>query len=46
MKIKINRIQCFKCKHQWVPRKKDVRQCPKCKTAYWNEKNENIKNRP
>ena len=35
MKIKINKLNCKKCGYSWVPRKTDVRQCPKCKTAYW-----------
>lgn len=38
MKIKIKKIECNKCKHKWSPRKEDVRQCPKCKTAYWEVK--------
>ena len=28
-------IECRRCGHEWIPRKNDVRQCPKCKTAYW-----------
>ena len=35
MKVRLNKVECKKCKHQWLPRKLDVRQCPKCKTAYW-----------
>ena len=40
MKVKVNKVSCKKCKHTWTPRKEDVRQCPKCKTAYWEIKNE------
>lgn len=39
LKIKIKKVlMCNKCQHQWVPRKKEIRQCPKCKTAYWDIK--------
>lgn len=27
---------CKRCKHQWIPRKQEIRICPKCKTAYWD----------
>ncbi len=30
------RVQCKKCNHQWIPRKLDVRVCPKCKSAWWD----------
>lgn len=36
MKIKIQKIECLKCGHSWVPRKEDVRICPKCKTAFFD----------
>jgi len=35
MEVKLNKIQCKRCGYQWLPRKTDIRQCPKCKTAYW-----------
>lgn len=38
MKIKINKLQCQRCKHEWMPRVEDVRQCPKCKSAWWDKK--------
>ncbi len=40
MKTKIAKYQitCQKCGHKWIPRKADVRQCPKCKTAYFDVK--------
>ena len=25
-------LECQRCKHEWIPRKQPVRQCPKCKT--------------
>lgn len=36
MKIKIIKIECFKCGHKWIPRKTDVRMCPNCKTPYFD----------
>lgn len=36
MNIKIKKIKCLRCGHKWIPRKSDVRQCPNCKSAYWN----------
>lgn len=34
--IKITELVCERCGHTWVARKKEVRQCPKCKSAYWD----------
>ena len=38
MKIKIIELKCEKCGHKWIPKIEDVRQCPKCKSARWDEK--------
>ena len=32
---KIERLQCIKCKHVWVPRSSEVKQCPSCRTLSW-----------
>ena len=49
MKVKINKLDCRRCNHQWTPRKDDVRMCPKCKSINWDkprkEHNMNTKNR-
>lgn len=29
-------LKCLRCGHEWTPRKPEVRQCPRCKSAYWN----------
>ena len=34
--IRITKLVCKRCGHRWVARKKEVRQCPKCKSAYWD----------
>ena len=31
MIIKIESLKCKICGHRWVPRKKEIRICPKCK---------------
>lgn len=36
MKIKLNKLKCCRCKHEWIPRKEEVRICPKCKSPYWD----------
>jgi len=36
MKIEINKISCKRCKHEWTPRKEEVKVCPKCKSPYWD----------
>lgn len=38
MKIKIKKqLKCERCGHEWNPRKEEVRQCPKCKSAWWDK---------
>ena len=37
MKIKILKITCLKCWHEWTPRNPTVRMCPKCKTLYFDK---------
>lgn len=41
MKLKLNKLQCLKCGHIWVPRRPEVRQCTKCRTVFWDVKPEN-----
>jgi len=46
MKVKVTKLKCLRCGKEWTPRKEDVRQCPYCKTAYFNvPKEEKIKNK-
>ncbi len=38
MKINLPKaLKCKRCGKQWIPRKADVRQCPKCKSASWDK---------
>jgi len=34
--IKIQKIGCKRCGHNWIPRTEEIRVCPKCHSAYWN----------
>jgi len=38
MRVEIKKIglKCERCGKEWVPRIEDVRQCPRCKSAYWD----------
>lgn len=38
MKTKIKKLNCLRCGHKWIPRKEDVRMCPKCKSPYFDQK--------
>ncbi len=45
MKIKITKLGCKRCGHKWVPKKEEIRQCPKCKSPWWDkEKKSEVKN--
>lgn len=46
MEIEIKEMQCRRCNHKWIPRKTEVRMCPKCRTVWFDkEKNELVENR-
>jgi primosomal protein N' len=35
----IEMLECKRCGNKWEPRiKKSPKQCPKCKSPYWNQK--------
>lgn len=36
MKIRIPKLNCKRCGHNWIPKKEEVRICPKCKSPYWD----------
>lgn len=41
MRVKLGqKIACKRCGHTWLPRKEDVRQCPGCGSAHWDEEKE------
>ncbi len=35
-KMEFDGCKCLRCGHRWVPRRKEPRQCPNCKSAYWD----------
>lgn len=38
----IKQYHCLRCDHKWLPRKLErPRQCPKCKSAWWDIQKEN-----
>jgi len=38
MKIAVKKLKCLRCGYEWLPRKIDVRQCPKCQSVFWDTK--------
>jgi Zn finger protein HypA/HybF involved in hydrogenase expression len=39
----LNKLQwlvCKRCNHVWLPRKKEVRVCPACGSAWWDKDKE------
>jgi hypothetical protein len=36
VKFKIHKLKCGRCGWEWVPRKKEIRICPDCKSPYWD----------
>ncbi len=38
MEIKITKLECKRCGHKWIPKKEEIRQCPKCKSSWWDKK--------
>ena len=38
-KIKVNTLQCAKCKKEWAPRVSSPALCPGCRTPYWKKEN-------
>lgn len=37
MKVQTPVLACRRCGHEWIPRSQDVRICPKCKSARWDQ---------
>lgn len=40
--IEISISQCLRCEYSWQPRKEHVKECPKCKSPYWNKKKKHL----
>lgn len=37
------RMECLRCGHKWFPRQEEVRQCPKCRTMWFDKPKEDKK---
>jgi predicted Zn-ribbon and HTH transcriptional regulator len=37
VKVRITKLTCQRCEYEWHPRIEDVRQCPSCKSARWEQ---------
>ena len=37
MKVGIFKLKCKRCGYEWIPRKEDVRMCPRCKSLYFDQ---------
>lgn len=37
MKIIMPKLECKRCGYSWMPRKEDVRICPRCKSARFDQ---------
>lgn len=35
--LSLPKLTCRRCGHSWVPRREDVRMCPKCGSVRWDE---------
>lgn len=33
----LEKLYCKRCEHKWFPRADESKQCPKCKSYYWEE---------
>ncbi len=33
----MEKLQCKRCNHEWLPRVEEVKECPKCKSRIWNK---------
>ena len=36
MNITLTYVECTRCQHKWVPRKTEIKCCPKCHSPYWD----------
>ena len=41
MIMSMNMNRCKKCTYEWKPKKKVVKECPNCKSRYWNKDDTN-----
>ena len=36
---RVNRLlaKCYRCKYEWIPRVREIKTCPKCRSPYWDK---------
>jgi len=44
--MKLPKLKCLRCGHEWIPRIEDVVRCPNCGNVRWNEKPKETKEFP
>ena len=38
--VKVTKLECKRCGHSWIPKKEEVRMCPKCDSVWWDVEKE------
>lgn len=46
MEIELPHLTCQRCGNTWIPRTPEPKQCPKCKSPYWNKTRKKQENEP
>jgi len=36
VRVKLPRLKCLRCGHEWIPQQEEVKICPRCKTKHWD----------
>jgi len=39
----MQKLKCKRCEEEWIPRTENVRQCPRCKSYYWDKERKRVK---
>jgi len=34
--VELNKTECKRCGYKWLPRQLEVRQCPSCRSCWWD----------
>ena len=41
--VKLRKLKCKRCEHEWLPRTEYPTVCPNCKSPYWDTPRKNVK---
>lgn len=36
VKVKVIKLKCKRCEHEWIPTQEEIYSCPKCHSPKWN----------